>query len=106
MMKRSGSIYVARLLNARRIGNKLKRLQREGFHIFDENGEKITGTIEFRGFDGRLGGGLALRDGNCSTVYFDAAKDLDNGMHTPVAEFNAIFSNWVAVHPAQAKSIF
>lgn len=88
-------IYAARAANAKRIGEKLKTLLDEGYMVFDDSGSRIMpGEIALFGFDGASPG---LRVG--SVVYFDSDRELDNGMQTTIAEFNAWFSGWSVVHP-------
>lgn len=86
------SIYVARLKNARHVGNKIKRFLRAGYMVFDENNNRIT-SVSFTGFSGSVG--LSFE----GIVYMDADTSLANGMEMTIAEFNAQFKDWRIVHP-------
>jgi hypothetical protein len=92
-----GSIYVARLRNAHRIGRRIKNILKAGGLVFDENGEAVR-SCSYRGFSGKVG--LRVND---SFVFFDADVDLDNGMHTTIAEFNDYFRDWIFVDPTSVK---
>lgn len=93
------SVYVARLKNARRIGHALKRLQREGCILIDDEGHIVTAPVRFKGFGREMGLSVGC------VCYFTSNTEFDNGMHTPVAEFNERFDRWKVFHPSDAKSI-
>lgn len=85
--------YVARWENAKKKCAKIQKLLAEGYLIFDADGNKIR-TAE-------------IKDDHTfyinSGFYFLNDMNLDNGMYTPIKEFNKTFSDWVYVHPKNVK---
>ena len=98
------SIYEARRANARRIGEKIKAYLETGHTVFDHEGRLVT-SVHFTGF-GKESNGLSFGYGDDkygSIVYFDDDIECDNGMHDTVVEFNAKFSDWKVLNPADLK---
>lgn len=93
-----GSVYEARLRNARKVGERLQRLVDEGYMVLDEESQ-IIGKIEHKGFGDA--GGLSI--GN--VVYMHDDPECDNGLELTVKEFNALFSTWRAVHPRHQRRV-
>lgn len=94
------SVYEARAANARRIGEKLIGYLDRGFLVFNEEGQQVVRSdITFTGFSG--GKGLCIQ----STVFMDECRQSDNGMHTPITQFNEFFKDWKVVDPRHVKPL-
>lgn len=92
-----------RLNNAKRIGEKIQKKLDEGYIIYTDEGF-IVKSVTFKGFGDN--DGLTIEsDRGGHVVYFDDDPTCDNGMLTPIKEFNAEFKKWKTVHPNSIKSL-
>ncbi len=96
------SMYDKRWENAQRVWKKFMALQQAGYVIFDEwqdvvQGFKLNDKGCYTTFnrDGTGGG----------TFYFLNDRELDNGMMTPVKEWNAQFDLWTFINPLDKHSV-
>ncbi|AOG02887.1 hypothetical protein [Bosea sp. RAC05] len=93
-----GSVYAARAANARRIGERLIAQLEQGYLVFTHEGEMLKREdVSLTGFGGN--GGLTVQQ----VVYMDEDRECDNGMHMPIAEFDALFRDWRVVDPRHVK---
>lgn len=93
-----GSVRQARLNNARRVGERIKGLIEEGHLVIDDEGEVVR-TVRFEGFRGN--GGLCIDQ----VVWMDDDPTGDNGLELTIAEFNAQFAGWKAIHPKHFRRV-
>ena len=84
---------VARWNNARGIGNKIKSYIDRGFIVYDED-QEIIQDIEIND-----DGVFAKLSDTCQLMLFLNDIELDNGMYTPIKEFNSTFKKWSFVDP-------
>jgi len=102
----SHSVYDRRWANAQRIGKLIEAALAEGSYVFNEAGDRVT-AVHWRGFlngEDQHNPGLTIDCGGPS-VYFNWDKDTDEGMHTPIAEFNAHFDGWWFVKPEHIQTL-
>lgn len=95
--------YKARLDNAVRIANRANELLKEGYLIFDKDGSRIEKfVVEDDGEDIKVCYMYPERP-NCRIVVMLGNPDYDDGLHTPVAEYNKYFDSWKIINPSDCK---
>lgn len=98
------NIYEARWNNALRIAIKINSYIDQGYLVFNDENEIITG--KFRITDKEI---VLIPDQtkqNCVYGYFLKDRDWDEGMYTTIKEYNEPFSKWTFVHPKNIKRLF
>ena len=94
------NVYEARRRNVARVAEKLKSLLDEGAAVYTEEKDVLLSvevTAEGNVF-------METRNGGRS-FYFLNDPELDNGCHTPVADFNAGFKGWTFVRPQDVRAL-
>lgn len=93
--------YKARWNNAVKVSETINKFFDEGYLIYTDEREEMTHKFvitddhiylpfgRFRGDEG-----ISFR-----VVFFENTKDMDEGMHTPIKEYNSIFENWKMIRP-------
>lgn len=95
------SIYMKRWENAKRIATEINLLLDSGWIILDEDGISLNGRFEIRGEEE-----IVFRvSKNFSHIYCVNDPHYDNGILTPVKEYNRKFSRWKFVHPSGAVGL-
>lgn len=92
------SVREARLRNARRIGERIKAMIEEGYLVLDDTGQRVE-RVEFKGFHDA--GGLCIDQ----VVWMHDDPECDNGLELTIAQFNAQFTDWKAVHPKDFRKV-
>lgn len=90
----------ARWNNAKKIGTKIKSFIDNGYIVYDEDGDVIP-DIEINDE-----GVFAKLDEYCQIILFLNDTELDNGMYTPIKEFNETFKKWSFVDPNNKQPLF
>jgi hypothetical protein len=92
--------FKARWNNAIRIAETINKLFDEGYLIYTDDGDEMT--HKFVVTDEHI----YLPFGDCRgsketsrIVYFENTKDMDDGMHTSIKEYNALFESWKMIRP-------
>lgn len=92
-----GSVYEARLKNAKEVAKKLQKLLDAGYLMFDGGGEPIGSVFcknEEMGYKW-------LGSENSSVICF--SKEFGEGFDETIEAFNAHFSKWKVLHPDAYK---
>lgn len=98
------NIYDARWQNALKIANKINLYLEQGYLVFNDDNEIITGRFRITEDEITL---LPEKDKNsCVYGYFLKDKEWDEGMHTTIKEYNEPFKKWRFVHPKDIKRLF
>lgn len=97
------NIYEARWQNALRIANKINSFIDEGYLVFNDDNEIITGRFRITDKEIVL---APDKDSRCVYGYFMNNKDWDEGIYTPIKEYNEPFKKWKFVHPKDIKRLF
>lgn len=92
--------FTARYNNAKRIMNKINDLLQKGYQVIDENGYNVESINEANDTISYTLSGSNIR---CSLFMNDI--DFDDGMHTPIKEFNKSFELWTYVNPIHIKHL-
>lgn len=92
--------FTARYNNAKRIMNKINDLLQKGYKVIDENGYNVESIIEADNTIYYTLKGSLIR---CSLFMNDI--DFDDGIHTPIKEFNKSFESWVYINPNHIKQL-
>lgn len=100
------SIYDRRWKNAQRVWKKFMMLQQAGYMIFDEDQSVVAGFVLnekgcYTTFERNVQDGEPF--GGC--FYFLNDRELDNGMMTPIKEWNAQFDLWTFINPLDKHSV-
>jgi hypothetical protein len=90
----------ARWNNAKKIGNKIKSFIDKGFIVYDEDEEVVHDIII------NDEGVFAKVSDKCQIMLFLNDTELDNGMYTPIKEFNETFEKWSFVDPNNKQPLF
>lgn len=93
------SMYAARLRNAHRIGNKIKRYLKEGYLIFDNENYQIK-SVKYKSRDSHIT--ILIND---MFMYMISDPMMANGMEMTVKEYNDQFKNWNIVHPRHFQQL-
>jgi hypothetical protein len=77
------NIYKARYRNALKKAARGNRLLKKGYTLTDTDGQVLDGPFYLEGNE------VLLKTGeNCSYIIFINDKELDNGYHTSINDFN------------------
>lgn len=92
--------YERRWNNAVRIAKQINAFIDDGYLVFGDNGELIKNKFVITDEGIRL-----PLDENSSVAYFINDKNLDNGMHTTISEYNKEFLDWRILYPYDIQSL-
>ena len=93
--------FKARWNNAVKVAETINKLFDEGYLIYTDEKEEVTHKFvitdehiylpfgRFRGDTDKL----------CNVVFFENTKDMDEGMHTSIKEYNYLFEDWQMIRP-------
>ena len=99
-------VFFARIENAKKVASSIKELIDSGFMVVDDEGSEIKDIKITNDSAGNLETVVAnYKDGSFNLILFEADKEYDHGMHTPIKEFNAQFDSWKVYHPLMVKSL-
>ena len=90
----------ARWNNAKKIGTKIKSFIDKGFIVYDEDGDVVLDIVIIDE------GVFAKIDERNQIILFLNDTELDNGMYTPIKEFNETFKKWSFVDPNNKQPLF
>ncbi len=93
--KTMASVYEARKANARNIAKSLIQFQELGYIIITDLNEVVTGKITWDEDEGLF---IGISE-HGRIHYFNCDIEFDDGMHTPIDDFNAQFDGWRIFDP-------
>ena len=93
--------FESRYANAKRIMNKINGLLDKGYLVSDDGGFKVASVFEQNNSIYYI----TQNKDNVLICLFVNDIDWDNGMHTPIPEFNKQFENWTYMHPSHIKKL-
>jgi len=95
------NMYEARWNNAVSIAEKVNDYLEKGFMVFDDSGQAVKMKFEITEESIHL----PVSD-QCKFIYFLNDREMDNGMYTKIADYNAQFKDWKIVHPKDISDLF
>ena len=86
-----------RWANAQKMYHKLQNKLDDGYLLYDENDDLVKGLeLNEEGF-------FQVYDEYSKCFLFLNDTELDNGMYTPIKEFNEQFKDWYFINPRVNK---
>lgn len=95
------NMYQARYNNAKRIKNKINELISQGNKVLDEQGNNVSSIVED---DDSIVYTIDGHD-NARYILFINDVELDNGIYTPIKEFNKQFLGWTWYKPSDVNKL-
>ena len=86
--------------NAIRIAKEINNYLNQGYLVFNEDNEIVARNFEITE-EGVL---LPISD-KSKIIYCSFDENLDNGLYTPIKEYNTQFKKWKIVHPKYIKTL-
>mgnify|MGYP000860872208 FL=1 len=97
------NIYTARWNNAKKIAEKIIKIQSEGGLVFNEENSIVNKFVIDKDRTGIEG--VYELGNNITVFYFQNTLDWDHGMYTPIKEYNKQFVGWKFVHPKHVNTL-
>lgn len=94
------NVFEARLRNAQRMGRRIQSLIDQGYVVRDAHDTKVHAMEVTDSAVYRL-----TADGKCRIMYFENDPEMDHGLHTKIAEWNALFVDWTYTRPEHVRPL-